>query len=160
MVGGAATAAWFAVTFAIFGRMTLPMLRTASKGHATPYTLTQQQGAPHRLLVDLALVSPVATVLAVLGASHSPKLALITLTLIGAHALAPVRNVRLVLAGDLLIRALGASMLTTFSVPVAVIVGALWIASDVYIARKLRKVYDPTTAALAGELGMTRLPST
>lgn len=156
---GLGVAGWAAVTFAIFGRMTLPVLRAASKGHATPYTLNHQQGAPHRLLVDLALVSPVATPLAVLGSTMAPALAAVAAVLIGAHALAPVRNVRLVLAAELLIRALGAVALASFSTPFAVAIFALWVASDALVYWRTKQIYDPTTAALAGELGMTRLAS-
>lgn len=153
-----ALAAWAAVTFALFGRMTVPLLRSAAGGHATPYTLTQQRGAPHRLLVDLALVSPVPAALAVLGAQNAPILAGITLALIAAHAAAPVRNVRLILAADLLMRAVAVTALGDGLVYLAAI--PLWLASDAWIGRKLRHVYDPTTSALAGELGMTRQPST
>lgn len=154
---GAGAVTWLAVSGAIFGKMTLPMLRAAKGGHATPYTLAHQRGAPHRLLVDLALVSPVATLLAVIGASVQPALAAVTAILVAAHALAPVRNVRLILAAELLIRALGAVALATFSEPVALTIFALWVTADALIYWRLRRIYDPTTAALAGELGMTRI---
>ncbi len=151
---------WSAVTFAIFGRMTLPLLTAGAAGHATPYTLSQQRGAPHRLLVDLVLASPFPTVLAVWGAAQSPTLLATAVTLIAAHALAPVRNVRLVLAADMLIRVCALTAL--FSMPVAWTLAGMiaWIASDAFIYARLQKVYDPTTEALAGELGMTRLAST
>jgi glycosyltransferase involved in cell wall biosynthesis len=157
---GGALSVWVGVTLAIFGRMALPVLRTAASGHSTPYTLSQQRGAPHRLFVDLALVSPVAVALAVFGAKQSPGLMLVALALIAAHALAPVRNVRLVIAADLLVRAAGVATLITFPLPIALALAALWLAADAYVIRKLRNVYDPTTEALAGELGMTRLAST
>ncbi len=157
---GAAGLTWFGVTYLLFGKMTLPLLRTAAAGHGTPYTLSQQRGAPHRLFVDLLLASPVTVLLAALGAAQSPRVTLIALTLFACHALAPVRNVRLVLAGELLLRGIGAALLTTLSWPIAVVIGVVWVASDAWILNKLRTVYDPTTSALAGELGMTRQSST
>lgn len=164
LTGAAALAAgglaWASITVALFGRMTLPLLRKAAAGHATPYTLSNQRGAPHRLLVDILLVSPVWAMLAVFGATERPELALTTIALLAAHALAPVRNVRLVLAGDLLVRALGFCAVLPLPMVMGVPLLLLGLAADLYIAHKIRPVYDPTTAALAGELGMTRMSST
>lgn len=156
---GAGAATWLAALFAIFGKMTLPLLRKAAASHATPYTLTNQRGAPHRLLVDLFLASPGWTLVAVWGVTLEPKLALVTLVLLACHAGAPVRNVRLVLAADFLIRAIAFSALMAMQKTAAVPTFLALVATDIYLIRKLRHVYDPTTAALAGELGMTRLPT-
>lgn len=142
---GAAGAASLIVLLALFGSMLPAMLRAGAKGHATPYTLEHQRGAWHRLLVDLVLVSPVTTVAAFYGPRELLGLAA---ALVGAHLLAPIRNVRLVLAADLLLRMAAVFAFGWWIVPA--------LAVDLYIARKLRAVYDPVTAALTSQLGMSR----
>ena len=131
---------------ALFGDMALPVLKAGSKGHQTPYTKDYQQGAPHRLVVDLFLVSPV-TVLAAL-ASHQWWVLGLALTLVATHTLAPVRNVRLVLAAELLLRAAVAATFGWYALPL--------IAIDLLLTRAMRRVYDPITAALTNSLGMTK----
>jgi len=142
---------WAICLMGIFGpRRTLAVFRTAARGHDTSYTRKSQKGAPHRLFFDLFLLSPVACVFAVLGATHAPHLALVTLVLVAAHALAPVRNVRLIVAADVLIRLLAVAGMGAplFEIPFA-------LAVDAFIAWKLRKFYDPTTANLTAVLGMS-----
>jgi hypothetical protein len=145
--GSAATAgtASLAVLLALFGSMLPAMLKAAAAGHATPYTKDYQKGAAHRLLVDLVLVSPVTTLAALYG---PPEVLSLAALLVGAHLLAPVRNVRLVLAADLLLRVAAVFAFGWWIAPA--------IAIDIYISRRLRPVYDPVTAALTSQLGMTR----
>ncbi len=142
---GAAAAAALSVLLALFGTMALPMLRAGSKGHSTPYTLEHQRGAWHRLLVDLVLVSPISTLAAFYG---SPEVLSLAAALVGSHLIAPVRNVRLVLAADLLLRMSAVFAFGWWILPA--------LAVDFYISRRLRAVYDPVTAALTSQLGMSR----
>lgn len=122
-----------------------PALVAGAKSHITPYTQDNQQGAPHRLLADLVLVSPVASLMGLFG---DTRILMLAGLILAAHALTPVRNVRTVLAAELLLRA---SAVTAFgwwallSIPV-----------DIYISRRLRGVYDPVTGVLARALGMQR----
>jgi hypothetical protein len=152
--GLAAIAAAGAALF-LFRDMALPMLRAGAKGHGTPYTLAHQRGAWHRLLVDFVLTSPLAMLSAVAGDAITPsatRLLCIVAALVATHSLAPVRNIRLLLAAELLLRAAAATVLAAhglwFLLPVMV-------ATDVFASRKLRNIYDPITAALTGQLGMT-----
>lgn len=139
-------AAWLAGLALIFGPARVrAMFRILPSGHRTQYTEEQQRGAPHRLLVDFFLVSPAACIAAVLGASRAPTIALAFGVLVGMHALAPVRNVRLVLAGDLLLRGLAVRVIPVWALPAMVMI-------DEFIAWKIRKVYDPVTSALTSEL--------
>jgi hypothetical protein len=142
-------AAWAVCLLALFGRTLPAMFRTAASGHATRYAAEHQSGAPHRLLVDLVLVSPCAMIAAVLGAAQQPALAAAAVALIVAHAAAPIRNVRFIVAADVLLRAVGASAL-----PYPFIALPALLAVDAYIAWRIRHVYDPVTQALATALGM------
>lgn len=142
---GGGVAAWGTSLLVLFGGMALPMLRAGSKGHATPYTLDHQQGPWHRLLVDLVLVSPVTTLAALFGPW---KLLAVVAYILAAHAIAPVRNVRLVIAADLLLRVSAVAAFGWWILPA--------LAVDLYVSRRLRAVYDPVTAALTSQLGMTR----
>jgi hypothetical protein len=145
----AGVAAWVIGLLAVFGRRAIPLFRAATSGHSTNYGSTHQAGAPHRLLVDLALASPCAVLFATLGASQAPTLTASLLALLAFHAAAPIRNVRFVLAADILIRAIGASAM---SMPFLELPAVL--AVDAYIAWRIRHVYDPVTHELATALGM------
>lgn len=142
---GLAGIAAVAVLLALFGPLALPVLKAGSKGHTTPYTQEHQRGTWHRLLVDLVLVSPVTTLAALFAA---PGLLAIVAALLAAHAIAPVRNVRLVIAADMLLRVAAASVFGWWIAPVILV--------DLYICHRLRPVYDPVTAALTSQLGMSR----
>jgi len=130
---------------ALLGGMAWPIFRAASRGHGTPYTQEHQQGTAHRLVVDLVLISPLTTIAALFGPAWLIGLAL---ALLIAHTAAPVRNVRLVLAADLLLRASAVAAFGWWIAPA--------LAVDLYISRRLRAVYDPVTAALTSQLGMSR----
>ncbi len=122
-----------------------PVLRSGAVSHVTPYTQDNQQGAPHRLLVDLVMVSPVATIMGMFG---DWRIVVLAGLLLVAHAVAPVRNVRLVLAAELLLRASAVSGLGWWAL--------LSVPADLLIYRRLRDVYDPVTGVLARALGMAR----
>jgi hypothetical protein len=147
IAGAAAGLGWAAVTAALLGRRAVPVLRRALSGHATDYTLAHQRGHWHRLLVDLAMVSPLPVLVVVAGAAQRVDLAVAASVLIACHALAPVRNVRLILAADLLVRALAMAALPSWAL-------AVFVIADVSIFIKLRRVYDPVTATLGTALGM------
>ncbi len=140
----------------IFGRDAFALIEALAAGHRTPYTLAEQRGAPHRLLVDLAAISPGPLLLALVAIPFAPALAAITAALFAAHALAPVRNVRLVLAGELLLRCLAAVALaqqpTTLAVPLLLVA----LAADLAIGRRTQNIYDPVTSVLTASLGMTK----
>lgn len=140
-------AAWGAVLVLIFGTHAIDIFRTASRSHGTEYGKQHQKGAPHRLLVDLVMVSPVAVLVAVLGAGHAPVLAVSAGLIIAAHTLAPVRNVRFILAADVLLRCVAASALPVYALPVV-------LAIDAAITWRIRDIYDPVTAALCGAFAM------
>lgn len=142
--------AWAVGLFAIFGRRVPAMMRTAASGHATQYAAQHQRGAPHRLLVDVMLASPMAVLFGAAGAAHALPLAAGFAMLIAAHATAPVRNVRLVLAADVVLRAVGAVAMhhPFIELPIA-------LAIDALIALRIRHVYDPVTAAMTDAFGMS-----
>lgn len=131
---------WLAALFGIFGKQTVPLFKAARSGHNTEYGLKNQKGAPHRLLVDLFLLSPVAVIAAIWV--HTPIIIALTAALLAAHALAPVRNIRLVLVADLIIRC---TLIPIWMLPAA-------IAYDVYVAWRTRIIYDPVTKALTETL--------
>lgn len=146
---GAGAGVWALSLVLIFRRSLPAMFRTAVAGHETPYAKQHQRGAPHRLLVDLAMASPAAVLMAVLGAAHSPALASALVVLLAMHAVAPIRNVRFVLAADVLLRIIGASAMAHPFIELPIVLGV-----DAYIGWRIRKVYDPVTRALATALGM------
>ncbi len=142
---GSGIAAACVALLALFGVMAPAMLKAGARGHATPYTLEHQRGAWHRLIVDLVLVSPVTTLAALFG---PPAMLAVVALLIGAHLIAPVRNVRLILAADILLRCAAIAAFGWWIAPVLLV--------DLYISNRLRPVYDPVTAALTTQLGMAR----
>lgn len=145
---GAGALAWLVATRALLGPRTLEVFRRARSGHDTDYTRKHQRGGLLRLAADIFLVSPVALTL---GAVSGGPAALIAGAFVGFHAVAPVVNLRFVIAAELLLRAAAASWLATN--------GPAWLApcfaADAFIAWKLRRVYDPVTSALTTSLGMT-----
>lgn len=140
-----AAAASLASLLGLFGATLVPVLRAGLRGHATPYAHDHQGGAWHRLLVDLVIVSPVTTLVALFAA---PAWLAIVAAIVAAHALAPIRNVRFVIAADLALRVAAVSVLGWWAAPIAIV--------DLYISDRLRPVYDPVTAALTSQLGMSR----
>jgi hypothetical protein len=155
LFAGALTGAgviWCAGALAAYGRKALPVLLRALRGHGTDYTARYQSGAPHRLLVDLVLVSPFVVLLA---AQQFGMMLLVTAIAI-PHAAAPVRNVRNILAADLLMRhAAAVALLALESISASVLGLLALLAYDAITAYRLRNIYDPVTASLTRELGMS-----
>ncbi len=133
---------WSLTTAVAFGpRLAWGLAQAMRPGtYENEYGRTYQQGMWHRLLVDLALVSPVW-----IGAAiwYHPAALLPALVLLVTHAVTPVRNLRTVLAVDLLMRAALYSVL-----PVWVIIAGY--ACDAYLAWRGSKarLYDTPTNEL------------
>lgn len=142
---------WGAGYLAVGGRLRdlAPLFRAARGAHDHTYGKMFQRGAWHRGLVDLILVSPVA----VCGALAVGDRAMVAVALLAvlAHAFSPVQNARLLVGADLLLRLAWAKGMPNAWWGIAV---AACLVSDMWLAKKLDEVYDPTTADLAISLGM------
>lgn len=140
-----ATLAWALATRLILGKSTGAILRAIRGAHDSDYSKRFQRGGAHRLFVDLALCSPVVLVAALVD---YPIAAFVVASLV-AHGLSPVNNVRTVLGVEIVLRL----ALVPF-VAMRPEYLALILVVDLFILKKLRDVYDPTTAALTKALGM------
>jgi len=131
---GAAALLWWAVLGLIFGpRLAGCLMRALFQKHDHAYGRTHQRGSPHRLLVDLCMIAPFAVV-----CGPWPKEAV---AIVAVHALSPVRNVRTIIAAEVLLR-------------MSFVHAASWwllvpsFAYDVYLWHRLRLIYDPVTDEL------------
>lgn len=145
----AAIGAWALVTRLLLGPRAAEVFARARRGHQTTYTREHQRGGLLRLCADLFVVSPAAVLCAT--RSQLMPLTATALLLIACHALAPVVNVRFVLAAELLLRAAAAAVLAAIS-PVLL---APLVLIDAVIAWRMRRIYDPITSALTHSFGMT-----
>lgn len=143
----AGATAWLAALAILFGKQLPAMLRQAKSGHVTKYAAEHQVGAPHRLLVDLVLVSPSVVLLAAYGASSAQVIAASAVALVVTHAAAPIRNVRFIIAADVLLRVVAVASLPAVALPIL-------LACDAFIAWRMRWIYDPVTHSLATAMGM------
>lgn len=152
LASAVALLAWAASLERALGRRWLDVL-VRCRAHATPYTREHQRGGAHRLLVDLAILSPVVALATVAAVEASPALVLLGLMLVGAYGVSPVNNVRTILAADLALRGAVAS----FALARGPLCGCLMIAAlvlaDLAVWRRVRNVYDPVTIALARSIG-------
>ena len=148
---GASLALWMGATRALLGPALWRVLRAAKAGHGTEYTLGHQRGSWHRLWVDLFLVSPLPIVALATGCLAAPALVASAALLVVCHSLAPVRNVRTVLAADLVIRGLAGWVAYTVSPWLL----APMVAADAFAIWRLHNSYDPVTATLTAAFGMT-----
>jgi len=129
------------VTAYIFGpRLAFRLWRAIVQPHDTDYGREHQRGMWHRLFVDLALVSPMWAGMALW---YHPVGLLPAVLLIVAHACTPVRNVRTVLAVDLLMRA------ALYGVAPAWLICAAYLC-DAWVVRRLicAGLYDTPTDEL------------
>jgi hypothetical protein len=147
----ASLALWLTATRALLGSALWRVLVAAKAGHSTEYTAGHQRGDWHRLWVDLAIVSPLPIATLFCAGQSAPALAVIALLLVAFHSLAPVRNVRTVLAADLVIRGLAGWAAYTLHPWLL----APMLAADALAIWRLRKTYDPVTATLTAAFGMT-----
>lgn len=140
---------WAVATVSLLGRNTVAVTRKALGGHDTEYARAYQRGAWHRLIVDVALVSPLPLLLA--WRSHSVLLFAAAM-LLAAHMLAPIRNVRFVVAVDPLLRVCAAAAVVSLHAWAAI---PLLVIADIAVARRISKIYDPVTSDLARACEMT-----
>ena len=124
---------------AIVGRETFRVFRLAPQASQNGYTQLYQRGAPHRLVIDLVMVSPLTTVWFLASDPPLSITAFVAVTL-AAHAFAPARNVRFILALDIAMRAAVAGYLGVWSLPL--------FAADALLFLKLLDVYDPVSHVL------------
>lgn len=141
--------------YAVGGRQLVKLFRVARKSHGHSYTRAFQSGPPHRVLVDLALVSPLALIVGAFFAHESLLLAASAFTMLLTHAFAPLKNVRVLVTVDLLLRVLIALGLSRLPWWIAAMSGAaLIVFDDLLVFRTLRAIYDPVTAELVSGFKM------
>jgi hypothetical protein len=125
----------------------------------TAYSREHQAGGPHRLIVDLAILSPcIAFQVFTLwgrsgGGGLSPPSPLIAwaLALLVGIGCAPIQNVRIFLGAELALRIAVGALSSWVDVAVFAFI-------DLMIAARLARVYDPVTAALVWALFDRRRP--
>lgn len=149
----AAIAAYVTATRVLLGTECWQVLNKALRGHGSDYSTENQRGHWHRLLVDLFIVSPLPVLLAFSASSTSMIAVACAVGIIAAHQISPVRNVRTILAADLLLRGAVAAWVVATLEP-------LWlvplVAIDVTAFIRMRNVYDPVTRTLTTAFGMSR----
>lgn len=140
---------WLAVSRAVCGPSFLPALTLSVRSQRHAYTREHQSGMPHRLIADLALVSPFVLLLAPLA---DWRITAVAAAIVATHMLSPVRNVRTILAADLLLRISVGMWLVRFGWWGALGATAL-VAWDVWLIGRLRGLRDTVTAALVQATG-------
>jgi hypothetical protein len=137
--------------YAIGGRKLLEIFHKLKQ--STDYVRRLQSGMPHRVLVDLTLVSPVTTLGALLACTQAPLwlvsfagFALIT------HAFTTPKNVRFMLAIDLTARMLCAWL----PEPLAWGILGAGLVADLYLYRVFKDCRDPVTYNLVVQTNMYR----
>lgn len=109
---------------------------------STDYVRRLQSGAPHRVLVDLALMSPVTLIGGAVACSSAPPwVTTFVGVALGVHAFVTPKNVRFSLVIDLVIRMMCAWLPT----PWAWVVLGLGVISDITIYRLFLPVRDTVT---------------
>lgn len=138
--------AWACATVYVFRGEAWPLVRALAQPHDNAYGREHQRGMVHRLFIDLAIVSPGWMALALWW---HPASLLPALTLVLAHASTPVRNVRTVLAADLLMRAAVVAHAFTLGREAALACAGAF-ALDVFVARRVKRagLYDTPTSEL------------
>lgn len=131
---------------AVVGPLTWQVFCRAREAPENLYTKYHQAGAPHRLVVDLALVSPAVVVGLAAASPPATIIAFLALAIL-AHAFAPVRNVRTIVAVDIVARAWLAHHAGIYVLQL--------LAVDAFIFYRIRHLYDPVTSELTKALGMS-----
>lgn len=134
-IGGAC---WLASLPLLFGGLLPDLYRRATR-HDGDYNKEEARGMPHRLLVDLMMVSPFV-LLAFARSATSIELGIVAAGLVPL-VLSPVRNARTLIAFDLIMRGVAATSLNPYAI-------VFCMAFDVWVAWRIRNVYDPTSANL------------
>jgi hypothetical protein len=158
----------YAAVFSILARdltSFLQITRVTTSTIGAPYAEQFQSGPPHRLLLDLLSLSPLATMLAIAvvisiafrGAAFPPearRLAFLAAGFVVVHALVPSQNVRYVATADALLRVLVGAFLWSelrdrkWAVPAlatGLLINALVEAKLFYTIFIAAQVYDPVT---------------
>ncbi|MFA5186324.1 MAG: hypothetical protein WC551_07615 [Patescibacteria group bacterium] len=146
-IGASGTASLIAL-IVLFGKRLPGLLKRFATGTDCEYARTHK-GTYHRLLVDLMMVSPLTCILACAGWHISLPITCAAITIIGIHAVLPIRNLRFIIAADLLLRGVAALAIPMWCLPIL-------IGVDICIAYKIRNVYDPVTFSLASAFGMPK----
>lgn len=135
--------------YSIGGRKLLAVLRKLKQ--PTDYVRRFQSGLPHRLLVDVALVSPVVLVAVLMTWERAPLwlLAFVGVALL-VHAGVTPKNMRFLLIVDVCLRMLCAWL----PGPWPWVVLALGSIADLWLYRAFGKCEDPVTANLVVKSGM------
>lgn len=151
----AAIAGSWALYFAAFCAITRePLLlwklgRRLTEARHDSYGIEHQQGALHRLPVDLFLLAPAAVVLALRTTDLTP-LVVFAVALLAVQSAVPIlRSVRMVTAADAAVHVVAASF-------VSPVLACAVAAADLYIFWRVfqrRAVYDPITLNLVTALG-------
>lgn len=138
-----------AAFYAVGGRRLIDIFKKLQQ--STDYVRRFQSGMPHRMLVDMALVSPVVT-LAVLANWSAGPLWLVTFAGIAllTHSGITPKNIRFLLVVDISARMLCASLPGPWPW-VVLVAGSI---ADFYLYRAFGKVEDPVTANLVVKSGM------
>ncbi len=135
--------------YAIGGRKLVAVFRKLKQ--PTDYVRRFQSGMPHRVLTDLALVSPVTLIAALVGWQWMP---LWLVGFLGAailvHAFVTPKNVRFLLIVDLGMRIACAWLPDPWPWVVLVVSSV----SDFFLYKAFGKVEDPVTANLVMKCGM------
>jgi hypothetical protein len=146
----------------------LEMLQAIQSTTDAVYPATYMAGPFHRLPVDLMLVAPALTLLAIAstgllvdrGGRAVRMIAVSALAAIAPYALVDAQDVRLVVAGETFLALLAAWGLATMlrrraaALVVAVVVVVGWNAWMVWTLSIQGEIYDPVTAELVRILGM------
>ncbi|WP_232677499.1 glycosyltransferase family 39 protein [Nocardioides sp. R-C-SC26] len=149
-------------------------LRAVTSTIEAPYPRDYQSGPPHRLLIDLLALAPVATVLAILavglladrarrGAAEARVVAATTAAALLPYLLVSSKSVRFVVVVDSLICLLAAWAIVTLArqgrggrmLGAALTAGAVLAQGAIFWAFSIRdEIYDPVTYEILRSLGM------
>jgi hypothetical protein len=145
----ASTAFALLAFYAAGGRQLMAVLKKL--GQPTDYVRRFQSGPPHRLLVDMLLVSPVVTVTALVSWHRAPIWLLAFVgSALAIHSVITPKNIRFLLVVDVGTRMLCAGL----PGPWPWIVLALGSVADLWLYRTFGKCEDPVTANLIMKSGM------
>lgn len=128
------------VFYALGGRRLVAVFKKLKQ--PTDYVRRFQSGMPHRILVDLTLVSPVIVVAVLASWAYGPRwLLAFTIGAVVTHACINPKNVRFMLIVDVCLRMLCASL----PGPWPWIVLALGVPVDIWLYRAFGTTIDPVT---------------
>lgn len=135
--------------YTLGGRQLLGVFRKLKQ--PTDYIRRFQSGMPHRLLVDLVLISPISLLVVLTSWSFAPLwlLAFTGVAMVVHSAITP-KNVRFLLIIDICSRMLCAGLPGPWPW-IVLVAGSV---ADLFLYRAIRDMEDPVTANLVVKLGM------